>query len=109
MAVVAGGMIKVYAIDPDLFSNSEFFWSSDKLQIQQWVCHSHGGYVHNRLWYNLVSHPFNAMLDGTDYPIDSLDLADRYLFLSLITLLFPLWILITSMYILVLNYRYKHE
>lgn len=25
MAAVAGGMIKVYAIDPDLFSNSEFF------------------------------------------------------------------------------------
>lgn len=110
-AAIAGGMITVYVIDPNLLSNSEFYLFGRAIIYRfnnVFAIRMAGMFtiVLGTIWFRTQLMPRWMALFTL---LTALTLLIGISFYPWITLLFPLWVLITSTYILVLNYRYKQE
>jgi hypothetical protein len=108
-AAIAGGLITVYAVDPDLFSNYEFYVFGRAMIYKfnsVFAVRMAGMFtiVLGTIWFRTQLMPRWMALFTL---LTALTLLIGISFYPWITLLFPLWVLMTSAYILVLNYRYK--
>lgn len=110
-AAIAGGIITVYAIDPDLLSNSEFYLFGRAIIYRLnnvFAIRMAGMFttVLGTIWFRTQLMPRWMALFTL---LTALTLLIGISFYPWITLLFPLWVLLTSAYILILNYRYNQE
>lgn len=110
-AAIAGGLITVYTVDPDLLSNSDFymFGRATIYKFNSVFAIRMAGMftiVLGTIWFRTQLMP-RWMALFTFF--SALTLLIGISFYPWITLLFPIWVLITSIYVLVLNYRYNQE
>lgn len=108
-AAIAGGLITIYAIDPDLFSNGEFYLFGRAIIYRfsnVFAIRMAGMFtiVLGTIWFRTQLMP-RWMAVFTIFT--AVILLIGISFYPWIMLLFPIWVLMTSAYILVLNYRYK--
>lgn len=109
-AAIAGGLIAVHAIDPVLFSNSDFYLFGRAMVYKfnnVFSIRMAGMFTFSlgTIWYRTELMPRWMALFTF---LSAATLLIGISFYPWITLLFPLWVLITSAYILILNYRYQH-
>lgn len=108
-AAIAGGLIAVHAIDPVLFSNSDFYLFGRAMVYKfnnVFSIRMAGMFTFSlgTIWYRTELMPRWMALFTF---LSAATLLIGISFYPWITLLFPLWVLITSAYILILNYRYQ--
>ncbi len=110
-AGVAGAMITVYTFDPDLFGNSNFYLLGRAMTYKfnsVFAVRMAGMFTTalGTIWFRTRLMPRWMALYTF---LTAVTLLIGITFYPWITLLFPIWVLITSTYILVLNYRYNQE
>jgi hypothetical protein len=110
-AAIAGGLITVYAVDSDLLSNSDFymFGRATIYKFNSVFAIRMAGMftiVLGTIWFRTQLMPRWMALFTL---LTALTLLIGISFYPWITLLFPIWVLITSICVLVLNYRYNQE
>jgi hypothetical protein len=108
-AAIAGGLITVHAFDPVLFNNSDFYLFGRAMLYKfnsVFGIRMAGMFTIalGTIWFRTQLMPrwmalFTFLSAGT--------LLIGITFYPWITLLFPIWVLITSAYILFLNYRFQ--
>ena len=110
-AAVAGGMIAIYAADPDMFIKGGFYLFGRAMIYKfnnVFAIRMAGMFMISlgTIWVRTGLMPrWLALLTF----LTALTLLIGISFYPWITLLFPIWVLVISAYILVLNYRYNQE
>jgi hypothetical protein len=110
-AAITGGLVTVYAIDPDLLLNGEIL-AFGRAMIYKfnnvYAIRMAGMFmmVLGTIWVRTGLMP--RLLAVITY-LTALTLIVGIVFWPWSTLFFPVWVFVISAYILVLNYRYKQE
>ena len=110
-AAIAGGLVTLYAVSPDLFVNSAvlIFGRAIIYKFNNIYAIRMAGmfmFVLGTIWVRTGLMP--RWLDFLTY-LTALTLIIGIAFWPWSTLFFPIWVFVVSVYILVLNYRYKRE
>ena len=110
-AAITGGLLAVYAVDPELLLNSAIliFGRAIIYKFNNIYAIRMAGMfmmVLGTIWVRTGLMP--RILAVVTY-LTALSLIVGIVFWPWTTLFFPAWVFIISVYILVLNYRYKHE
>ena len=110
-AAIAGGLVTLYAVSPELFANSAtlIFGRAIIYKFNNIYAIRMAGmfmFVMATIWVRTGLMP--RWLDFLTY-LTALTLIIGVVFWPWSTLFFPVWVFVVSVYILVLNYRYKRE
>lgn len=110
-AAIAGGLITVYAFDPNLIFDNGFYLFGQAMIFKfnnVYAVRMAGMFVTSlgTIWFRTGLMP--RWLSILTY-LTALILLVGISFIPWMTLVFPLWVLLISAYILVLNYSYEHE
>jgi len=110
-AAVAGGIITIYDVDPDMLIKGGFYLFGRAMIYKfnnVFAIRMAGMFMTalGTIWVRTGLMPrWLALLTF----LTAMTLLIGISFYSWITLLFPIWVLVISAYILVLNYRYEHK